>query len=67
MRALNQTEISMKNTPLETVINENSATLLDANNIYNPALAYAEDFCISSVFDCKREMEKYSVILTITV
>jgi hypothetical protein len=60
MRALNQTEISMKNTPLETVINENSATLLDANNIYNPALAYAEDFCISSVFDCKREMEKYS-------
>jgi hypothetical protein len=40
----------MKNVPLEMAVNKNSTTLLYANNIYNPALAYAEDFSISSIF-----------------
>jgi hypothetical protein len=50
----------MKNNPVAMVGNKNSVTLLEASSIYKPALAYVENFDISSIFDCSCEMEKYS-------
>ncbi|MFT4580244.1 MAG: hypothetical protein ACI9XC_000786 [Gammaproteobacteria bacterium] len=41
-------------------VNKNNSNRLDKDSIYNPALNYSENFCLSSIFDCSREMEKYS-------
>jgi hypothetical protein len=50
----------MKNDSIEFAVNPNNSDRLDKDSIYNPALNYSENFCLSSIFDCSREMEKYS-------
>lgn len=50
----------MENNSVKISVNPNDSDRLDKDSIYNPALAYAEDFDISSIFDCSYEMEKYS-------
>ncbi|MFT6703429.1 MAG: hypothetical protein ACJAUM_003313 [Pseudomonadales bacterium] len=53
--ALNQEEASMINHLVEMVVHPNSATGLDESVICNPVLNYAENFHVSSIFDCSRE------------
>jgi hypothetical protein len=50
----------MQNHSVEIAINPNSSDRLGENIIYNPDLAYSENFDISSIFDCNREMGNYS-------
>ena len=41
-------------------VNLNNSDRLDKDSIYNPALNYSENFYLSSIFDCSREMQEYS-------
>ena len=50
----------MKNHAVKIAVKPNNSDRLDKDSIYNPALNYTENFCLSSIFDCSREMEKYS-------
>ena len=50
----------MNNDAVKISVNPDNLDRLDYESIYNPTLNYAEDFYLSSIFDCSREMEKYS-------
>ena len=50
----------MKNRSVKISVNPNNSDRLDKDSIYKPALNYSENFCLSSIFDCSREMEEYS-------
>ena len=50
----------MKNHAVKIAVNPNNSDRLDKDSIYKPALNYSENFCLSSIFDCSREMEEYS-------
>ena len=50
----------MNNDAVKISVNPDNLDRLDNESIYNPTLNYAEDFYLSSIFDCSREMEKYS-------
>ncbi len=50
----------MINDSVKIAVNPNNADHLDKDSIYNPALNYSENFYLSPMFDCSREMEKYS-------
>ena len=44
----------------EIAVNPNNTIVLDEKSIYNPTLTFAENFNISSIFDCGLEMQNYS-------
>jgi hypothetical protein len=50
----------MNNNSVKIAVNPNNSDRVDKGSIYNPDLNYPENFCLSSIFDCSREMEKYS-------
>ncbi|MDH5370204.1 MAG: hypothetical protein OEW99_09275 [Gammaproteobacteria bacterium] len=50
----------MNNDSVKISVNPDNLDRLDNKSIYNPTLNYSENFYLSPMFDCSREMEKYS-------
>lgn len=50
----------MNNDSVKISVNPDNLYRLDNESIYNPNLNHAENFYLSPIFDCSREMEKYS-------